>query len=141
MSLPIRLRRGTEAEWTASDPTLALGELGLTSDTHRIKVGDGVLAWTALPWVDDYGQTTVSGVVAVDADYEITDERIVLVVAPSTILLPTAAYKIGRMVDIKSVGVPAVVATSETIDGLAGIHLSPWESLTLVSTNTEWVVL
>ena len=54
MSL-IRLRGGTEYEWDTAGPTLRAREIGVTTDTHRLKVGDGVTAWADLPWVDDAG--------------------------------------------------------------------------------------
>lgn len=44
----IRLRRGTAAEWSAENPTLALAEPGWTSDTGVIKVGDGSTPWNSL---------------------------------------------------------------------------------------------
>ena len=46
----VRLRRGTAAAWTAANPILALGELGVETDTRNFKVGDGVLAWSALTY-------------------------------------------------------------------------------------------
>jgi hypothetical protein len=46
----VRVRRGTAAEWTAANPTLAVGELGAETDTRRFKVGTGASAWTALPY-------------------------------------------------------------------------------------------
>ena len=54
MSL-IRLRGGTEYQWDTAGPTLAAREVGVTTDTHRLKVGDGSTAWADLPWVDDAG--------------------------------------------------------------------------------------
>ncbi len=54
MSL-IRLSGGTEYQWDTAGPTLAAREVGVTTDTHRLKVGDGVNAWADLPWVDDAG--------------------------------------------------------------------------------------
>lgn len=44
----IQLRRGTDAEWTASDPILRDGEPGYVTDTGMMKVGDGVSAWSDL---------------------------------------------------------------------------------------------
>lgn len=41
-------RRGTAAEWNTSDYILAAGELGVTTDTGIIKLGDGVNGWTDL---------------------------------------------------------------------------------------------
>lgn len=46
----VRVRRGTAAEWTAANPTLALGELAAETDTRRFKVGTGAATWTALPY-------------------------------------------------------------------------------------------
>jgi hypothetical protein len=42
-------RRATAATWDTSGYVLAAGELGVTTDTGIIKVGDGVNAWSALP--------------------------------------------------------------------------------------------
>jgi hypothetical protein len=42
-------RRGSAAEWAASNPILGDGELGLEKDTHIVKLGDGVTAWNDLP--------------------------------------------------------------------------------------------
>jgi hypothetical protein len=50
----VRVRRGTAAEWTAANPTLALGEIGAETDTRRFKVGTGSTPWTALSY---YGST------------------------------------------------------------------------------------
>ena len=41
----IQLRRGTAAQWTSANPVLLEGELGLETDTGKIKVGDGVANW------------------------------------------------------------------------------------------------
>ena len=41
----IQLRRGTAAEWTAINPTLAVGELAVETDTRQLKLGDGVTDW------------------------------------------------------------------------------------------------
>jgi len=46
----IQFRRGTAAEWTSADPTLAAGEFGWESDTNKAKIGTGSTAWTALAY-------------------------------------------------------------------------------------------
>lgn len=48
MTTQIQVRRGTAAEWTAANPTLAAGELGAETDTNKFKVGTGATAWTSL---------------------------------------------------------------------------------------------
>jgi hypothetical protein len=42
-------RRATEADWTTSEYILAAGELGVTTDTGILKIGDGVNDWSELP--------------------------------------------------------------------------------------------
>lgn len=46
----IQVRRGTAAQWLASNPTLAAGEHGAETDTGRWKLGNGTAAWTALSY-------------------------------------------------------------------------------------------
>jgi hypothetical protein len=48
MAINIQLRRGTASEWTAANPTLAVAELGVETDTAKFKLGDGATAWTSL---------------------------------------------------------------------------------------------
>jgi hypothetical protein len=58
MAINIQLRRGTASEWTAANPTLAVAELGVETDTAKFKLGDGATAWTSL------GYGGIEGVVA-----------------------------------------------------------------------------
>lgn len=53
-----RLRHPTfpAAEWTAKNPLLQRGEIGVESDTHKIKVGDGLTYWNSLAYSQDDGQ-------------------------------------------------------------------------------------
>lgn len=44
----IQLRRDTASNWTSTNPTLASGELGLETDTGKLKAGDASTAWTSL---------------------------------------------------------------------------------------------
>lgn len=47
----IQIRRGTLADWTSTNPTLALGEIALTTDTRQLKIGNGTTAWNSLKFV------------------------------------------------------------------------------------------
>lgn len=38
-------------EWTAKNPLLQRGEIGVESDTHKVKVGDGLTYWNSLQYV------------------------------------------------------------------------------------------
>jgi hypothetical protein len=58
----IQIRRGTAAQWTSANPTLAAGEQGFETDTGKFKIGTGSTAWTSLPYAGGTG--TVSSITA-----------------------------------------------------------------------------
>lgn len=47
----IQIRRDTAANWTAENPVLADGEIGLERGNEFFKIGDGVTPWNSLPYV------------------------------------------------------------------------------------------
>ena len=51
----IQIRRDTAANWTSANPTLAQGELGIETDTSKVKVGDASTTWTGLSYLIDVG--------------------------------------------------------------------------------------
>jgi len=51
MAVNILLRRGTAAEWTSANPILLEGEVGVETDTKKLKVGDGLTVWASLPYI------------------------------------------------------------------------------------------
>ena len=53
-----KLRNGTAAAWTAANPVLLAGEVGLESDTRKLKLGDGTTAWSSLLYVQGYDNPT-----------------------------------------------------------------------------------
>ena len=55
MAVQIQIRRGTAANWTSANPTLAEGELGYETDTGKLKAGDGSTSWTSLGYVSGSG--------------------------------------------------------------------------------------
>ncbi len=55
MKIPVRVRRGDAATWASKNPILGLGELGLETDTHKLKGGDGVTDWDSLPYISAGG--------------------------------------------------------------------------------------
>jgi len=46
----IQVRRGTAAQWTSTNPTLAAGEWGLETDTLKTKIGNGSTLWNSLAY-------------------------------------------------------------------------------------------
>jgi hypothetical protein len=64
-------RRDSAANWTAENPTLLAGEIGIESDTGYWKVGDGSTAWTSLayiPWSQLSAYPLVDDDIAAAAD-------------------------------------------------------------------------
>lgn len=49
----IQLRRDVAADWTAANPILADGEMGVEKDSRLVKIGDGTSPWNSLPYVND----------------------------------------------------------------------------------------
>ena len=50
MPKTVQHKRGTAAIMTANNPVLAAGEIGIETDTLRIKIGDGSTAWNSLSY-------------------------------------------------------------------------------------------
>jgi len=64
-------RRDTAANWTAENPTLLAGEIGVESDTGYWKIGTGAAAWNSLGYVRG---TQLSAYPIVNADIAATAE-------------------------------------------------------------------
>jgi len=62
MPVQIQFRRDTAAAWTAANPVLAAGELGLETDTTFYKIGDGTTAWTSLAYGSIQGALAANAV-------------------------------------------------------------------------------
>ena len=61
MATQIQFRRDTAANWTSANPTLAIGEMGLETDTGKFKVGNGTTAWNSLAYGGIQGTTGSTG--------------------------------------------------------------------------------
>ena len=61
----ILVRSDTAANWSAVNPIMTAKEIGYDKTNLKFKVGDGVLAWNALPYVNPpTGLLTASGYTA-----------------------------------------------------------------------------
>lgn len=61
MPVQIQFRRDTAANWTSTNPTLAIGEIGLETDTTKWKLGNGSTAWNSLAYAYAAGATGPTG--------------------------------------------------------------------------------
>lgn len=146
----IQFRRGTAAQWTSANPTLAAGELGWESDTGGYKIGDGSTAWTSLGFtlepivdglIEDY--TTVS-----TSPYTVVSTDVNLLVDSSggdrTINLTGAINNDGRVLHVIKTDAANTVTIdasgSETINGDLTLDLENLESVTLFCDSVDWFI-
>jgi hypothetical protein len=61
MSVQIQLRNGTASQWTSANPVLAAGEVGVETDTKKLKVGNGSTVWNSLTYISIAWQGVYSG--------------------------------------------------------------------------------
>src|SRR6476620_8179313 len=64
-------RRAKAADWVTENPTLADGELGLETDTLKIKFGDG-----STDWIDQSYATPGTSTVSTSSTDTLTNKRI-----------------------------------------------------------------
>lgn len=57
MAFRIQIRRDTTGNWTASNPVLLEGEMGLDITIKCLKIGDGATPWNSLPYFTCQGAT------------------------------------------------------------------------------------
>jgi len=60
MSTKIQIRRGLAATWASSNPILSSGELGLETDTNKVKIGNGSTAWNSLAYFYDQSALSIA---------------------------------------------------------------------------------
>lgn len=56
-------RYDSAADWASINPVLGAGELGVESDTLKVKIGDGATQWTGLPYALDLVGVATEGYV------------------------------------------------------------------------------
>ena len=53
----IQLRRDTSSNWTSANPILAQGEIGIETNTLKLKIGDGSTVWNSLGYYSSVAET------------------------------------------------------------------------------------
>jgi ethanolamine ammonia-lyase large subunit len=157
MAIQIQFRRGLASEWTSANPTLAVGEMGIETDTDQFKIGDGTTAWTSLGYGGIQGpagdptltinQQTASYTAALaDASklVEISNSSAV------TFSIPTDAsvnFPIGTQISVLQTGagqvtIAAVTSGTTTVNATPGLKLrAQWSAATLIKRAANlWVV-
>ena len=49
----LQLKRATAERWLELNPVLAVGEPGFEYTTNKLKIGDGILPWNELPYLNE----------------------------------------------------------------------------------------
>ena len=136
-------RYDTAAEWTSVNPVLAAGELGAESDTHKLKVGDGVTAWVDLPYYEGPpGEPGAPGTVALDDLTQAQRDSLIAGILDAT---TTTSGLMSASDKTKLDGVDGALAGkadtshSHAISGVTGLQtaLDAKAATTALTTHTE----
>jgi len=136
----IQFRRGTAAEWTTANPTLAAGEFGWESDTNKAKIGTGAATWTALAYSITGDAGDITGVAAgvgisgggTSGDVTVTNSMATTIDAKGDLIGGTADNAFARL----AVGANATVLTADSTTATGLNWAAPVNgSMTLLSTT------
>jgi len=167
----IQIRRGTAAQWTSANPTLAAGEWGYESDTNKAKLGNGSTAWSSLSYFGGTGDVTLTGVQtltnktltapiitlatsAQTASYTLvagdaSDIVEISNASANTLTVPlnsSVAFPTGTVITILQTGAGQTTiagAGGVTVNATPGLKLrTQWSSATLIKRATDtWVAI
>jgi hypothetical protein len=163
MAIQIQFRRGLASEWTSANPTLAVGEMGLETDTDQFKIGDGTTAWNSLAYGGIAGATGATGpsgdptltINQQTASYTavLADASKLVEISSSsatTLSIPTDAsvnFPVGTQISILQTGagqitIAAVTPGTTTLNATPGLKLrAQWSAATLIKRAANlWVV-
>lgn len=76
LNVKIKQRYDTASKWTTNNPVLLAGELGIESDTKKMKVGDGITSWIYLDYMVAEPESVVNSINGKTGDVELTAEDI-----------------------------------------------------------------
>lgn len=104
MAQQIQIRRDIAANWTSANPILAQGEMGLETNTLKVKFGDGVTAWNSLA----YFGNAVKNLTDVTLT-SLASGNILVANASGTFLNQSMASLVNQLVSFSSLGSLAIM--------------------------------
>jgi hypothetical protein len=131
-------RRGTAAQWTAANPTLAAGEIGFETDTSKFKIGNGSSNWAALTYFANANDLTAIIDGAPAALNTLNELAAALNDDPGfvTTLSTNSTNHINSGIDVHGIADTQALATQDDItDAIAGIET---DYSTLAGTGLDW---
>lgn len=146
----IQIRNDTAANWKAANPVLLKGEVGIEIDTRKLKIGDGISAWSALKYVSDDIVIANSNPLDSDTNYDVgelwinqAEQKVFVLIATSASTavwkrLPTAEELIvvaesvvaQRLKEARTIAITGDATGATTFDGSADA------TITIVLQNT-----
>jgi hypothetical protein len=134
MSTKIQVRRGTAAQWTAANPTLDAGEIGLETDTGKVKIGN----------VRNITQTVVTGGTNVVYTTGVAHGLVALDYVNITGITTAQGQPASNPVQITAVTsttftVNVTTGTTGTYTSLSGNATSPWNSSLYLTDHSDFV--
>lgn len=124
MSYQYQLRRGLASLWTSTNPVLPDGIQGYENDTGKMKIGDGVTAWTSLDyWSSLQNSGTVSEIGAAltdDDEVVVYDESLSEPELRKSLLSRVWTYISGKLASPPAIGGTTPAAGSFTTLTLSG---------------------
>ena len=131
MAVQIQLRNDTATNWTSSNPVLAVGELGIESDTDQFKIGNGSTAWVSLAYGGIVGPTGAAGADGVAS----ATSPLAYDAGTKTVSIDLSSYDTSSEVDSK---VAAIVDSSPaTLDTLNELAAALGDDANFATTVTD----
>ena len=127
MATRMQQRRGTAAQWTASNPVLGAGEIGFETDTNKFKIGNGSTAWTSLSYFID-GSSLIDGA----PDLLNTLNELAAALGDDPAFFTTVANNLGNAVNVLS---NSQTATSNALSLVQGNVAAISNSITSIQNN------
>ena len=146
LSALMKQRYDTAANWTAQNPTLLAGEIGIESDTKKWKVGTGATTWTSLVYAIGGTYPIVNADIAAGAEIAVSK----LADGSARQLLQTDAAGTGVewTSDVSIPGVLSVTAGTAALPGIAvsgdpntGIYSPGTDQLAISTNGTEKLIV
>ena len=130
MAVRIQLRRDTAANWSSVNPILGNGEMGVETDTLKVKIGNGSATWSARPYInvlpselaelaqDSVNSAIVAGV-GLDKVYDDTANTITLDIDSTVATLTGSQTLTNKTLTSPAINTPTGITKSDV--GLANV--------------------
>jgi hypothetical protein len=130
VAVRIQLRRDTAANWSSVNPILGNGEMGVETDTLKVKIGNGSATWSARPYInvlpselaelaqDSVNSAIVAGV-GLDKVYDDTANTITLDIDSTVATLTGSQTLTNKTLTSPAINTPTGITKSDV--GLANV--------------------